>query len=752
MKLNASVNSSDPLKRNVDAGDRDHSAPSELQHPPCRDENRIRIALDYTPNVSPVRQTFQRWLTKRRWSFNRRSPLRNFSIARGAAGLLLAVICGGAVTSLKALELSPLFSDHMVVQRDKPIAVFGQGTPGEAIKVTLGNDAFAREGTTTVNSQGRFMVHLAPLPAGRDYVLVVMSAARALQFADVALGDVWVASGQSNMAWSMANSDDAQAEISRSLNRSIRLFNVPRNNSDFPAAELAGGRWLPGEPDHTAEFSAVAYHFGSRLQQELDVPIGLIGSYWGGTEIESWISQQRLLELDDPQRFQQQPLPLLENARATDHPMEQRINAVLEPFNQDRAPIHRINAFFRGHNLPIGASNLFNGMIHPLLDFPIKGFIWYQGESNANRAYEYRQIFPRLIEDWRAHWGADDLPFYFVQLANYRERNAAPTNSPWAELRDAQSAALTTPYTGMAVTIDIGDANDIHPRNKRDVGQRLARLALQQTYGFEHLVATGPVLASTAIDDDRVRLTFSHFGSGLVLREGTPSGFELADATGTFHWAEATLVDRSRLELQSAAVKAPRFVRYAWADNPPISLFNQEGLPASPFRTDTRPAMTLANRYQPLGDQETVQTYFSGMRKAAFLEAPDFITAGSIRLAVSAHDGQPPEQLLDGDLNTRWSASGLEQMVLIDLGKIQAIDQLQLAFYLGDQRQTILRIEQSKEMETWDEVFFGLSSGTTAERETISFPPQQARYLLLTFYGNTSSLWNSVTELSIDSL
>ena len=462
---------------------------------------------------------------------------RRAALAATAAAVVIAGL------HAQALTVASVFGDHMVLQRGRPIPVWGFGRPDDSIVVTLGDQRV--EGV--VQPTGRWRVELPAQPAGGPFELKVHSS-QEWTFRDVLIGEVWICSGQSNMAWPVVRSDDAEAEIAAAKYPRMRLLHVKRNSSEHPIRRLQA-TWKECSPETVERFSAVGYYFGRELHRELDVPIGLIASACGGTPAEAWIRPPALAADAD---FR----PIL--TRWSEWPN-------------------------KGHR----PSGLFHGMVAPLTRFSMRGVIWYQGEANANRAYQYRKLFPALITDWRAAWGQGDFPFLFVQLASYHVR----VPETWAELREAQLMALELPNTGMAVTIDVGNPKDIHPRNKQDVGKRLALWALAETYGRD-LVYSGPLVSSVERELGGLRVRFRHTGGGLVARGGGElRGFEVATASGLFAPARA-LIDGETVVVTSDRVPDPVHVRYAWTDTPDGNLMNAEGLPASPFRNDDRPGFT----------------------------------------------------------------------------------------------------------------------------------------------------------------
>ena len=474
----------------------------------------------------------------------RRSVLSSFLIVVA----LLVVVASPAAWA--EVRLHRLFSDHMVLQQQQPVRVFGWASPGEKVTVKLG----AVEGQTTAGKDGFFLVQLPPQKAGGPFGLIVEGKDSRVALQDVMVGEVWVCSGQSNMQWPVSRSANAQQVIANSKNDMLRLFTVERRPSDTPETDVRGGPWQLCGPKTVPGFSAVAYHFGKQLQEKLGVAVGLISSNYGGTPAEAWTSREALAA----------------------HPkLKYYLDRPRNPRDKDR---------------PYG---LFNAMIHPLLKFPIRGAIWYQGESNAQnfqRAEEYYTLFPVMIQDWRRRWGLGDFPFLFVQLAPFRAKTSQPTHVPWAVLRDAQLHTMkTVPNTAMAVIVDVGDERDIHPRQKGPVGRRLALAALALAYGKD-LVYSGPIYKCHRKKGDRIVIEFDFVGSGLVARGGPLTGFTICGPDRKFVNAQAKIEGKT-VVVWSPKVSDPVAVRYGWANYPLGNLWNREGLPASPFRTDQFPVV-----------------------------------------------------------------------------------------------------------------------------------------------------------------
>ncbi|MCS7253449.1 MAG: sialate O-acetylesterase [Armatimonadota bacterium] len=508
-----------------------------------------------------------------------------------AAALLICVFARSVVNA--DIKLPSLFSDRMVLQRGTNVAVWGEASPNERLTIRLSPQDNASEGKQavevrcTASANGAWKAYLPPMQSGGPYELTVSSDdGSSVRVRDVMIGDVWICSGQSNMEWSVANSANAEQEIANANYPNIRLFMVRKVVSDVPVDDPKG-EWKACSPETVRNFSAVGYFFARELYQHLKVPIGMIQAAWGGTPAESWTSTPTL-ELEPELRV------ILDNWKKVVEAYPEALKRYEERLKQweeearkakeEGKPIPRRPNPPMGPGHPWQPSGLFNGMIAPLTKFAIKGVIWYQGESNTGRAAQYRKLFPALINDWRKAWGID-FPFLFVQLANFMQRKPEPSESAWAELREAQLLTLLkVPRTGMAVAIDIGEANDIHPKNKQDVGKRLSLAARAIAYG-ESIVYSGPIYDRMVVENSKIRIYFKHVGSGLVAKDEKLTGFAISGEDGKFVWAEAE-IDGDTVVVWSQKVDKPVAVRYAWADNPDCNLYNKEGLPASPFRTD----------------------------------------------------------------------------------------------------------------------------------------------------------------------
>ncbi len=497
-------------------------------------------------------------------------------------------------TSVAALEVAAPFSSHMVLQRDRDIPVWGTHSPDASITVRFAGQS----ASTTADASGKWQVNFPALPAGGKYTLQVSSCNENIAMQNIIMGDIWICSGQSNMQWSVKNSLSSAAEIAAATFPDIRLLTLPRKTSAEPI-DTFDASWTPCSPETIAGFSAVGYFFGREVHGTTGVPIGLISTNWGGTPAEAWTSLETLRSNPD---F----APMLERRETF---LKQQANrAAMDP------PVPMTAQEKKAHRPQNIAGMLYNAMISPLIQVPIRGAIWYQGESNAGRAEQYETLFPAMIENWRAVWNQGDFPFYFVQLANFKERNQQPVDDAWAELRDAQFQTLKLPNTGMAVAIDIGEAKDIHPKNKQDVGKRLALWALAQDYQIteptgslgtlpligrwfqQPITYSGPLYQGSKTEGSQIVIQFDHTADGLATSDGNaPVGFAIAGEDRQFVWADA-VIEGNTVVVSHPKIGAPVAVRYGWSTNPEVNLINSAGLPASPFRTDDWPGITDGKR------------------------------------------------------------------------------------------------------------------------------------------------------------
>ena len=459
------------------------------------------------------------------------------------------------------VTLPSIIGSGMVLQQQMPAPIWGWADPGESVTVSFEEQSKS----VTANDNGKWMVKLDPMKANARGQNLEVKGKNTITLEQVLVGEVWICSGQSNMEWNVGSALNGKDEIAAANHPMIHLFNVPGHTTSDKPKEKCPGQWAACSPQSVGGFSAVGYFFGRRLNQELDVPIGLIGSNWGGTRIEPWIS--------------------LDGFRSV--PELDKEAAQVDKLWSDGGKV--------GSSTP---SAIYNAMIHPLAPYAMRGGIWYQGESNGNEGISYHHKKTALIKGWRKLFNPD-LAFYWVQLADFRKASDMPAGGDgWAKLRDAQRTSLNIDNTGMAVIHDIGSANDIHPRNKQDVGWRLSQWALHQNYGRDDLVPAGPLYKSLKVEKNTIRLSFDHVGKGLMVgkKEGlTPTSEDKGGTLGRFavsgddkvwHWADA-VIDGDNVVVSSKDVANPVAVRYGYTMNPRgANLYNKNGIPASPFRTD----------------------------------------------------------------------------------------------------------------------------------------------------------------------
>ncbi len=505
----------------------------------------------------------------------------------------LAVVLGamGVLAPAGAGDVRPagIFRDHMVVQRNAAVPVWGWAEPGEEVSVTLGE----RTGRATAGADGKWMVRLEPLEAGGPLELLVKGKDE-VTIQDVLVGEVWLCSGQSNMAMTVGGCLNAAEEAKSADLPKIRHFRTARTASPVPQADAAGA-WAVCSPTTVRGFTGAGFFFGRELHRRLGVPVGLINSSVGGTAIERWTNRRGLKPGASPPPGRDAGDPEVRRAgeeyRQQLAEWQQKVAAEKDRQKRRRMRPPRPPKLLA--DLYAHCGDLYNGMIHPLVPYAVRGAIWYQGEANARgaRALAYRDQLAAMVAGWRAVWGRGDLPFGVVQLPNYRRRLPQPSESSWALMRESQAVvAATVPHVGLAVTIDAGEARNIHPRNKQAVGRRLALWALAKVYGRE-VAFSGPVYEKRTAENGRLRIHFRHVGGGLVARGGgAVKGFAVAGEDRKWAWAEAA-IDGQTVVVSSSDVPRPVAVRYAWADNPECNLYSKDGLPAAPFRTDDWPAV-----------------------------------------------------------------------------------------------------------------------------------------------------------------
>jgi len=486
------------------------------------------------------------------------------------------------------LRLPAIVSDNMVLLQNASASVWGWADPGEQITVRLETRSFQ----TVADPDGNWSAKLDGLPPGMAGDITIRGK-NALTIKNVAVGEVWLASGQSNMAMPVAFSKNADQEAAAADYPELRIFTVTKAGGATPQKDCVG-KWEVCTPKMARHFTAVGYYFAHDLLQNLKVPVGIINASVGGTSAELWTPADVLAA--DPQfngfiggwNRIKKDYPKAKAAYDVELAKWKELAALAAKENKPAPAEPKLP---RGGD-EIGAPGCYyNGMIGPLLPCAIRGVIWYQGESNASNAKRYSTLFPHLIQSWRERWGIGELPFLFVQLANWNFEPVSDKGSRWAELREVQLKTLSLPHTGMAVTIDIGDAKDIHAKNKQEVGRRLALNALATVY-HRDIDYSGPLFTGMHEESGKLQISF-RFGNGLKTSDGkTPTGFVIAGSDQKFVPAQAE-IQGEQILLQSPEIPNPKAARYAWADNPPCNIVNAAGLPASPFRTDdwrTQPA------------------------------------------------------------------------------------------------------------------------------------------------------------------
>ncbi len=511
---------------------------------------------------------------------------------RLSKGLFLFVgsLLLAASAAMAAVRLPSLISNNMVLQEGAKDRIWGTADPSECVTVAIAG----KEASAVADAQGHWAVEIGPLSAGGPFEMTIRGS-NTIVVHDVMVGEVWVCSGQSNMTFPVAPTSRGfggtlhyKRVVATAHYPLIRMFTVKQTVAGKPQTDV-GGQWEITSPLTVGHFSAVGYLFGLDMFKTMHVPIGLIHSSWGGTPAESWTSMPTLES--DPafkpilQRYQNQ---------------ETKFTADMEEFKTQFASWQEQSAKANAQGAPTPTppqiphdprsnpwrpSGLYNAMIMPLVPYRIKGVIWYQGESNGNRGLQYRKLFPDMIRNWRRAWNEGNFPFLFVQLASFQ---TLPNSFSFPLVREAQLMTLSLPKTGMAVIIDIGNPTDIHPKNKQEVGRRLSLAARAIAYG-QHIIYSGPIYKSMAIEGSKIRLHFTHLGGGLVSsNKYMLLGFEIAGADRKFVTAGAK-IEGDTVVVSNKAVKHPVAVRYGWANNPICDLYNQAGLPASPFRTDDWP-------------------------------------------------------------------------------------------------------------------------------------------------------------------
>lgn len=506
---------------------------------------------------------------------------------------LTTLLAALSFTAQAELKLPAIIGDNMVLQQKQANPLWGWDTPGTEVTVKFAGQSH----TAKAGADGKWTVKLDAVPANAQPATISIKGSTARELKNVLVGEVWICSGQSNMQWSVNSSWDADLEIATAKYPNIRLISVPQVGTQEPQQDFKGA-WAECSPQTVGSFSAVGFFYGRVLHQMLDVPVGLINNAWGGSAAEAWVRRD-VLEKDARFKGLMDGWVKREADLASDKAKLDYEKALADwkakadaakkagqPFTT-RAP-QGPQQILSGNSRP---GNIYNGVLLPTIGYGIKGAIWYQGESNAGRAFEYGYLFPLMIQHWRSEWKQGDFPFYWVQLADFMaEKTDAvqATASSWAELRESQTKTQTAIKNGaQAVIIDLGESNDIHPKNKRDVAERLARLALAKDYGIA-LPYRSPEFKGLEIVGNKAVVTLDTFGSSLrTVDVSEVKGFVLCGEDKKWVWATAKLLGKDKIEVSAAGVAKPVAVRYAWSDNPVCNVFSVEGLPVTPFRSDS---------------------------------------------------------------------------------------------------------------------------------------------------------------------
>ena len=502
-----------------------------------------------------------------------------------------------AASARAELKLPAIIGDNMVLQQKQANPLWGWDAPGTEVTVTFGSQTKKAK----ADEKGKWTAKLDAVPANAQPATITIKGSSTKELKNVLVGEVWICSGQSNMGFTVGGTWDADLDIAQAKFPLIRLISVPQVGTQEIQDDFKG-QWEECSPANVGPFTAVGYHFGRVLHEMLGVPVGLVDNAWGGSSCEAWVKRD-LLEKDP--RF----ASIIANFKKTESTFTQEAydkqladhKVKADAWVKARAAAIKAGEMFtekaqRAPQNPMTGQhrpgNLYAGVLHPTIGYGIKGVIWYQGESNASRAKEYGDLFPFMIEHWRKEWKQGNFPFYWVQLADFKAYQTEPVESDWAELREAQTRTMSKlPKTGQCVITDLGEANDIHPKNKRDVAERLVRWALVNDYGMK-LPYRSPELKDAKFDGGKALLTFDYAPQGLrTVDTDDVKGFAICGEDKKWVWAKASILGGSKkgtnqIEVSAEGVAKPVAVRYAWADNPVCNVYSAEGLPVTPFRTD----------------------------------------------------------------------------------------------------------------------------------------------------------------------
>lgn len=508
---------------------------------------------------------------------------------------ILAVLSFCFVSAEAEVRLPDILGNSMVLQQNQKVPVWGTADAGETVKVSFGKQTL----TAVADEKGKWRVELKPLKANFTPQILTVEGKNKIELKDILVGEVWLVSGQSNMQWTLFQSNDGEQEVAKANHPKIRLFNVSREVA-FKKKQGRLGEWKNCTPESVRDFSGAGYYFGVELQKKLNVPVGLINSSYGGSQAEAWtpveylnanpdlkatVERTKIWEAERP-KIRADYDEAIKNWRVES---EKQKSSGAKP-----SPSPGVPDALRDYRI---ASSIYDGMIEPLMPFAIKGAIWYQGESNEVRAEQYNILLPTMIKSWRERWAQSAFPFGIIQLPNYRKTSEIPESSPWSFIREAQrKTAENIVNSGLIVTIDIGEVNDIHPKNKLDVGERMSVWALRNVY--REKITDAPIFKKAEIKGEKIILTFDEVGNGLKVKNGEKlEEFAIAGEDQKFVWAEARIIGKNKIEVNSPNISNPFAVRYAFNSNPKNpNLTNDSGIPASPFRTDNFPDPTAGKR------------------------------------------------------------------------------------------------------------------------------------------------------------
>lgn len=512
--------------------------------------------------------------------------------------LLVGLVLFAAVCVQADVVLPDVISSGMVLQRDARASIWGKADPGESVSITFGKQTKK----TTADKDGKWVIKLNSMRASATPATLTIEGRNKIELKDILVGEVWLVSGQSNMQWTLNQAANGEAAVASANHPQIRLFNVSRAVA-FKREAPPLATWVACTPETVRQFSAAGYYFAVELQKELNVPVGVINSSYGGSQAEAWTPVEYLLANPDLK-------PTVDRTKIWDEERprvkiqyDEAIAKWREEADKAKAagavprPSPSVPDALRDYRI---AASIYDGMIAPLIPFNIRGAFWYQGESNEARAQQYEILLPVMINSWRERWGEGDFPFGIIQLPNYRDQKPEPTDEAWSHIREAQRrTSLKLAKTGLIVTIDIGEERDIHPKNKLDVGKRMTHWALAEVYS-KRSIRSGPTFrnAKPSVSGAELLLTFDDAGAGLKTRDGgSPAEFAIAGADRKWHWAQATIIGRNQVKVWSPSVSQPVAVRYAFNNNPKNpNLMNDSGLLASPFRSDNWPGPTDGKR------------------------------------------------------------------------------------------------------------------------------------------------------------